>query len=426
MRKASEAVALALNDAKFGNAAASFRDLLAVHVQSQIATIPDHQLANMSVSASRLSEIATNVVADALSQIPPERREAVQRGDSLKPGETAMILTLFGLPRGVMAFTGERKGETGDGTLPKSSARLDLLVSKDSPEYWRTPEGQAAMTAYACTLGLSWARSVPELLRMGPEAIKALADVHLRKETYTGLRGIAGFEKEQVLALAKAAHEKEKNFDANEAGRLITEANKGLSAEEKRRHNEALVGVMKAPRGPEGDAAWRHYEEVHKKLRANHPENGKALDRSDDFMRDQVRQTRKYEARAEAIQTRAEATELRANAKEVEKEQKTAAAQADIIERNKAVSDAQTADASFDDMLSGSQATLQASTKSAESPYQAMTKSIPATVASNPPAQTEKAATSAIAGATEKVQQNKPAPPQTASATQAKIAASPT
>lgn len=180
-----------------------------------------------------------------------------------------------------LRWDGEASGEARE-----SSARFGALSQSRGDFAWlSTPEGRA-MSAYARTVGLGWATAVPEVLRMGKDAIKALADAHLRGDVYKGLRDTAGFEKEHVVAFAKAA--KEKNVDANELGRRTIEASKDLNVDEKPLHRDSVMGLVTAPRGEAEAAAWAHYKDTNQQLREAHPDSTPALNKEQEFMRDNM------------------------------------------------------------------------------------------------------------------------------------------
>jgi hypothetical protein len=127
----------------------------------------------------------------------------------------------------------------------------------------------------AMTHNMPWVANNPDLLRLGPSAVKALADVHLREETYRRLTKEADFKAKDVVTLSKYA--KEKKVDANELGGAVADVNKDLTKTERERHNKALLEFMGA-KPEDAKAARAKLDKVHEDISHAHPERKPKLE----------------------------------------------------------------------------------------------------------------------------------------------------
>ena len=88
-------------------------------------------------------------------------------------------------------------------------------------------EQSTRAAALADHLNLGWAKNNPELLRLGPSAIQALADAHFREESYKRLTREALFSAKDVVTVATFA--KKTRQDANDLANTIVDSNKALA-----------------------------------------------------------------------------------------------------------------------------------------------------------------------------------------------------
>ena len=198
-----------------------------------------------------------------------------------------------------LAALGLGGGFAGGGR--SSSASYDFISSAGANGDWNTPAGQDYMRQYAIEQGLSWATNIPDLLRLGPSAIRALADVHLTQETYQRLKDNVAFSAKDTVAFARFS--KEKKIDANAAGDAISDVGEGLNPGEKKKLHD---GVMPYIRKPDDKKAQEGANDAFERVRKDHPEKGDAIDRAKEKVKLRVEQTHKAETRAETHEARTE------------------------------------------------------------------------------------------------------------------------
>jgi hypothetical protein len=136
---------------------------------------------------------------------------------------------------------GQLEGGAKAGSDP-SSARYDGMALGAKGD-WSSPAGQAYMRDYAMQQGLPWAANNPELLRLGPAAIKVLADVHLSQQTYDGLTKEAAFRAKDVVTVAKFA--KETNTDPNDLGNTLKQNNRALATDENGKVDQKVLESLR-------------------------------------------------------------------------------------------------------------------------------------------------------------------------------------
>jgi hypothetical protein len=200
------------------------------------------------------------VIAMALND--PASIEALRKLASQQNVSAAPVLS----PEQAAVLGVSGRSRTGEGA---SGARYDTMDGGTANGNWSTHAGLAQMRDYAVQQGIPWAVNNPDLLRLGPAALAILADVQLRQESYRRLTKEAGFTAKDVVRLAE--HAKKNGIDANELSSAVADVNKGLNANEQKKHNEALMGFMLAK--PEGrEAAGTKLREVQDNLVHAHPE----------------------------------------------------------------------------------------------------------------------------------------------------------
>jgi len=128
-------------------------------------------------------------------------------------------------------------GRNSGATSKDSGARFDAIIDRSSAAYWITPAGMAETRAYA-SQHLPWAVNDPDLLRLGPSAIKALADVHLKKENYERLTKEFHLKPTETVETAKRA--KKLGVDLNQAAESSSKIRAGLPAAERPGFEDAI------------------------------------------------------------------------------------------------------------------------------------------------------------------------------------------
>lgn len=98
----------------------------------------------------------------------------------------------------------------------------------------------ASATAMAMRLGMPWALNNPELLRLGPDAIRAIAATNLKETGYRALREGSHYEVKDIVTFAK--HAKINGFDAEQAAHATRDLLQAQPADQQK----ALADVLKA------------------------------------------------------------------------------------------------------------------------------------------------------------------------------------
>lgn len=198
--------------------------------QRLLRALPRDQLQNISAQSGLLKSIADQSLAVA----PVTDPRAVtlmrleERGQGVAASETAS--GIFG-----------RRGLDGSGA--SSFARLAEIGGVTSTEMARTIE-QARYEAIR--LGIPWAANNPDLLRLGAGAIKAIAEVNLKEQSYKRLTNDAHFGAKDVVTFADYAKSKGIK-DANQAAGAVADfVQLGQDQAEQQRLKDAVVGFMKA------------------------------------------------------------------------------------------------------------------------------------------------------------------------------------
>jgi hypothetical protein len=257
-------------------------------------------------------------VSHILQSLTPDERRSIAQGNAIPPRIEAMVTAeaeaakataaqaeaaqhnASGAPLSAAAmaalgltggFAGGGQGRSDSGG---SSARYDTVAAGTNGD-WSGSAGQAYMRQFAIDKGVGWAANNPDLLRLGPSAIQAIADVNLRPESYHKLQDNAGFSAGDVVKFAKFA--KKKKIDANAASDAIGEVGEGLNREEKKKLHD---GVMPYIGKPEDRKAHQRANDAFEKVRKDHPEKGDAVDRAKEKLQLKVEQTAKAEANARA------------------------------------------------------------------------------------------------------------------------------
>jgi hypothetical protein len=162
------------------------------------------------------SLIMNNITPELMQMLDPAKQNAAKR-------EQAERANVFSAEAAAWAGKGQwingqwvsgsssSRGDSGS----SNGARFDKIDADMANGNWASSAGQAYMRAYAVQQGLSWAANHPELLRLGPSAIKALADVHLKHENYERLTGKFGLTPRETVKTAKEA--KKRGVDLNNA-----------------------------------------------------------------------------------------------------------------------------------------------------------------------------------------------------------------
>lgn len=137
----------------------------------------------------------------------------------------------------------------------------------------------ASATAEAMRLGMPWALNNPELLRLGPSAIKTLHEAGVRRERFERMTGDkVGFRASTAVAIA--AYARRHNLTPDETNALFDRINHGaevISGGNRNIQRELDEATRKYATGPDTPEARRELEEAWRR-HADTPEKKKAAE----------------------------------------------------------------------------------------------------------------------------------------------------
>jgi hypothetical protein len=266
----------------------------------------------------------SNLPADLMALLDPAKQEQIQR----EQAEKTNMYSADGIAaRNALETALGRRGQTADAGITKNSSRYDGIVeSTGNVNRYDTDAGKAEMRAYAIEQGVPWVGSVPEILRLGPAAVKAFADVQLRQESYNRLVKDAGFEAKDVVTLAKFA--KEKGVDANELSGVVADSVKALTGNDRRQREEldkAITGFMAKP---QDEASKKHLNEI-LEHHATDPEKKKHIEKLREKL--QIQQGTEHGAQVDRKRAQLDATAARDQVAAAQDKAKAADAGTDAI-----------------------------------------------------------------------------------------------
>lgn len=96
----------------------------------------------------------------------------------------------------------------------------------------------AAARSLASELGMGWAANNPDLLKLGPAAIRAIAETNLKVTGYNALRRGAHYEANDIVVFAR--HSKLRGFDAEKAAKSTEALVQALPSAEQRQTADVL------------------------------------------------------------------------------------------------------------------------------------------------------------------------------------------
>jgi hypothetical protein len=207
-------------------------DRMLAAAQSYLRSLPRDQLQGFSASSALMKTITDASFAAAPA---PDARTAAALAATQAQGApndpSNVIAGRFreGLERGASVGSGARfAGMSGDRTSPELAVMMQAAASE------------------AVRLGIPWAAAKPELLRLGTAAVRAIADVNLKEQSYQRLRTDGRFEVKDVVTFATYAKSKGIK-DANQAAGAVADfVQLGQNQAEQQRLKDAVVGFMKA------------------------------------------------------------------------------------------------------------------------------------------------------------------------------------
>jgi hypothetical protein len=297
--KASQSVEAAFQAAGIPSPPGDIAAIITNHVKSEIQTLPLSQVANMSPGSGPLGTSAIAAVNQFVSSLTPSQREAVKAG--VNPLDASAMMKLGGLFKSDANNFGRLAGRDG---VEGSSARFDGIGTQGFTQT------QLQARDLATKLGLGWATNNPDLLRLGPSAIQALADVHLQKESYDRFKN-GGLSDKAIVGGARWA--KRTGTDYNEASKTYEAVQQALPAADQQAHSRAVeqyfktVGTEKPPTSAEEQAAKDTFNKAVEPIKQRNPQAVPQIEREQKELKTVKQQERAATANADSKEGQAKA-----------------------------------------------------------------------------------------------------------------------
>lgn len=292
--KASQSVEAAFQAAGIASPPGDVAAIITNQVRSAIQGLSIQHVANMSPGSGELATSAAVAVNQFMSSLTPSQREAVKAG--VNPLDAAAMLKLNG---GLKMDAGNFAGLAGR----DSSARFDGMGAQG---YTQT---QIQARDLAIKSGLTWAVNNPDLLRLGPAAIQALADVHLRQDSYERFKN-GGLSAKAIVAGARYA--KKNHIDYNEASKAHEEAQQSLPAADRKVHSDAVTKFNESAGQPNAkpadeETAKKEFNESMDKLKDRNPSAKQKIEHQQRILKTVKQEEHAATAKADANVTAADA-----------------------------------------------------------------------------------------------------------------------
>lgn len=238
-----------------------------------------------------------------LQSLTPDERRSMAQGGTVPPRVEAIISAEAAIAKlqqqptnihGAGATNDASGAMLGRSPLPMSRGgnQFGALADRESASSTIMPQGltpiQKEAFKLANELGLGWAANNPDLLRLGPTAIRALADVNLQKESYDRFhRG--GLGARDIVEGARWS--KRNNVDMNEASRAYESTHQRLDETGKKEHSNAVRELFNSHRGTpaEQEQAKRNFNERMEGLKKSNPGAAPHIDNEMRTLRTQQR-----------------------------------------------------------------------------------------------------------------------------------------
>jgi hypothetical protein len=195
--------------------ARTIAQLLGPYVNHPVTGIPSGSVLEGNTEFARMV-LEKAPILKAETNDPATRAALTRLGEQQNIAGAPVMSANLAAALGLGIATGrESVSERGGGERAgASSARFDEMgTASGTGTYWSTPMGLSDMRALALSQGLGWAANVPDLLRLGPTAIQALADVKLKQESYEHLT--KKFELTPKETVQTAIEAKKRGVDLN-------------------------------------------------------------------------------------------------------------------------------------------------------------------------------------------------------------------
>ena len=313
--KATQAVEAAFLAQGFATPPADVSAIITNKVRSAIKDLPTSQVANMTPGSGVLSAAATAAVEQFIGMLNPAQREAAKVGvNSLDP--SAMLKLNAALGQSPDARFGRLADRDSGG--PGSGARFDSMNATGLTQI------QVQARDFALTHGLEWATHNPDLLRLGPGAMQALADVHLREDSFKRFKDV-GFSEKTIVNGARYA--KRNHVDYNDASKAVEETQNKLTPPEQDVHRKATERLFNC-KPEEQESATKEYNEKMDGLKTSHPEAKDSIEREQKILHTTKEKEHAAEKKADTKVEKADAKAEKADTKVAEAKKDVATKQA--------------------------------------------------------------------------------------------------
>jgi hypothetical protein len=310
--KSSESVVAAFHAEGFPSPPGDIAAIITAHVKSSTRDIPLNKIANMTPGSGPLGTSAAAGVNMFMNSLTPAQREAIKAG--VNPLDATAMMKLGGLFKSDAGNFGRLSGrDATDG----SGARFDGLALHG------LTQNQVQARDLAAKLGLGWATNNPDLLRLGPSAIQALADVHLRQDSYERFKN-GGLSAKTIVAGARYA--KKHDIDYNEASKAYEDVHKSVSPSDQKVHSDAVTKFNESAGQPNAkpadeETAKKEFNNSMEKLKERNPAAREKIERQQRLLK--------------TVQQQEHAAVKKADAKEA-KNDDLAAKGADLLKKRQA------------------------------------------------------------------------------------------
>lgn len=243
---------------------------LSSSVHSKIRNDPNLRTASLGQDSIK-SLIYSSMPPEVLELMDPARRAEAQRAQAERGNVTGSAYAQAFAMSGAQAALAMRDRIHG-GSHGTTSARFDSVANIKGD--WNSPAGQAYMREFAIQNGLSWAANNPDLLRLGPSAITALADVQLKQENYQRLTKGFGLSAKETVETAKKA--KQQGIDLNEATETADAIRNRLPAAERKAFGASVWEFLPNLDKPEAQEKFNGQMDA---VKAKHPEMASEIEK---------------------------------------------------------------------------------------------------------------------------------------------------
>jgi hypothetical protein len=241
---------------------------LSGRVHSKIVSDPNLRTAQLGQENIK-SLIFSNMPPEVLDLMDPAKRAEVQRIQAERNNATGSAYAQAFAVSGTQGALTMRDGARGTGSR-ETSARFDSVANVKGD--WNSPAGQSYMRDFAIQHGVPWAANNPDILRLGPSAITAMADVRLRQETFQRMTKDGQFKAKDVVTMSKFA--KKEGIDANDLGNSLVDSNRALATDhngrvDHKKLEELRKAEMDVMAKPDDRAAKERLQKVLERDRAD-------------------------------------------------------------------------------------------------------------------------------------------------------------